>query len=165
MLSVRISILIMLSLLQIVWNLVERKKEEAFSTNKLSRKIVKKCCKTLQIKRCCRHMYSGQLWEVNKSCDTEPSCQAGDVLSQMLTRCWFSYNAICSKALLSPSDMAHPTKTSCSHRQCCLGSRQDMIQDVLSHCCQHISNWWHSSKHFIVFQAYHGFLKLTNTKH
>lgn len=83
-------------------------------------------------------------------CDTVPSCQAGDVLSQTQNRCCFSYTAICSKTLLSPSDTAHPTKTSCSHRQCCPGSRQDMIQDVVSHCCQRITNWWHSHKHFII---------------
>lgn len=35
----------------------------------------------------------------------------------MQNRCRFSYSAICTKVLLSPSDGAHPTKTSCSHSQ------------------------------------------------
>lgn len=87
--------------------------------------------------------HSSRPREARKSCDTEPSCQAADVLSQMLSRCWFSHTAICSKALLSPNDTAHPKKTSCSHRECCPGSRQDMIQDVVQRCCQRISNCWH----------------------
>lgn len=94
-------------------------------------------------------VHSLQPWEANKNRDTKPSCQAADVLSQILSRCWFSCSAICSKALLSPSDTAHPTKTSCSHRQCCPGSRQDMIQDAVPHCCQRISNCWHACKHVI----------------
>lgn len=32
-------------------------------------------------------MYSGQPWEAKRSCDTEASRQAGDVLSLKLNRC------------------------------------------------------------------------------
>lgn len=153
----------MTCLLHNVWNLGEGRL--FFQLTSCHETSIKKMSQGfLDKKRCCHHVCAGQLWEVNERCDTEPSCQAADVLSRMLSRCGFSSSAICSKALLSPSDTAHPTKTSCSHRRCCLGSRQDMIQDVLSHCCQHISNWWHSSKHAVVFQACHSFLNPTHAK-
>lgn len=78
-------------------------------------------------------VYKGYFWKDRSHCDlTLTSCQASDVLSQMQNRCRFPLTLQSTVKLLSCSDSAHPTKTSCSYRQCCPGPRQDMIQGVLS---------------------------------